>query len=106
MWMCPFCEGINATAPPATIHSGTLILSTVLVGIKMDAKFLPAGAGTGLFKWARKSRILLTKKFPVLFLLLSGLFVPGPNSLRISRSCSRKRPSSPKHNKIPGKNQK
>ena len=37
------------------------------VRIKTDAKFLPTVAGTGLFKWARKSRILLTEKLPVLF---------------------------------------
>gem|GEM_PF-6147642 len=44
------------------------------MGIKTDAKFLPTVAGTGLFKWARKSRILLTKKLSVLFLLLSALW--------------------------------
>ena len=33
-------------------------------GIKTDAKFLPTVVETGLFKWAKKSRILLTEKFP------------------------------------------
>ena len=53
------------------------------VGIKMDAKFLPTVAGTGLFKWARKSRIFLTEKLLVLFSSAMWPFVPGPNSLRI-----------------------
>ena len=44
----------------------------------MDAKFLPTVAGTGLFKWARKSRIFLTEKLPVFFLLLSGLWFLAP----------------------------
>ena len=34
----------------------------------MDAKFLPTVVGIGLFKWARKSRILLTKKLSVLII--------------------------------------
>ena len=35
--------------------------------IKTDAKFLHTVVGTGPFKWARKSRILLTEKVSVLF---------------------------------------
>ena len=59
------------------------LLTIHFVGIKTDAKFLPTVAGTGLFKWARKSRILLTKKLSVLFPYAIWPFVSGPNSLRI-----------------------
>ena len=50
----------------------------------MDAKFLPTVAGTGLFKWARKSRIFLTEKLPVLFPLLSGLWFLAPEGYALT----------------------
>ena len=48
------------------------------VGIRADAKFLPTIAGTGLFKWARKSRILLIKKVICPFSVAIWHLVPGP----------------------------